>query len=401
MSEYPRSSIETIRERVETSEDFSQADREAILEFSDTIDLLGQSEYSDERHEFILMRVAKLAQEVGGVAAALDSEEAAKPLVRWINQTYDNPESNKDYRTALRTFGRILADGDEVPESLDWVPGGYPKNYDPAPDPSDMLKWDDDVRPMVDACHNLRDRAVIALAWDLGPRPGELFDLTVGSFADHEHGLQVTLDGKRGRRSPLLIPSVPFVKQWLDNHPAPDDPEAPLWSRTTRAEAITPQRIRDMLKERAKDAGVTKPVTPSNFRKSSASYLASQNVSQAHLEDHHGWVRGSDIASRYIAVFDDANVREIAKAHGVDVSEDDSAEDGPGAVTCFRCNQKTPADQDRCMWCNQALSHSALEESSTKRKTMADALAQIDDADTRDAVATLFNIHEDTPSTDG
>jgi len=46
----------------------------------------------------------------------------------------------------------------------------------------------------------------------------------------------------------------------------------------------------------AEDAGVDKPVTFTNFRKSSASYLASQGMNQAHIEDHHGWVRGSDVA---------------------------------------------------------------------------------------------------------
>lgn len=45
----------------------------------------------------------------------------------------------------------------------------------------------------------------------------------------------------------------------------------------------------------AEDAGVDRPVTFTSFRKSSASYLASQGMNQAHIEDHHGWVRGSDV----------------------------------------------------------------------------------------------------------
>lgn len=400
MSEYPRASIETIRERVRTSDEFSAADREVILEFSDRIDLLGQAKYSDERHEFILMRAAKLAQDVGGLAAALEDEANAKPLVRWINRTYDNPESNKDYRTALRTFGKIVTEGDDVPESLEWVPGGYPSNYDPAPDPGDMLRWEDDVRPMLNECHNLRDRAIIALAWDLGPRPGELYNLSIGSFADHEHGLQVTVQGKRGQRSPLLIPSVTFVQQWLNAHPG-DDPEDPLWTRIKQPEAITPQRIRDMLKERAKEAGVTKPVTPRNFRKSSATYLASQGVSQAHLEDHHGWVRGSSIAARYIAVFDEANDREIARAHGLDVSEESGTDDGPGRLTCPRCERTTPADEDTCVWCGQAVSPDAVEATKDRRQRVTETLAKIDDPATREALSEMFNLQEESPPIDG
>ena len=53
----------------------------------------------------------------------------------------------------------------------------------------------------------------------------------------------------------------------------------------------------------AEDAGVDRPVTFTSFRKSSASYLALQGMNQAHIEDHHGWVRGSDVASRYVSVF--------------------------------------------------------------------------------------------------
>ncbi len=80
-----------------------------------------------------------------------------------------------------------------------------------------------------------------------------------------------------------------------------------------------------ILKKHARKAGVNHcDVTFTRMRKSSASYLASDGVNQAHIEDHHGWDRGSDVASRYVAVFGDANDRAIAQAHGVDVEEDES-----------------------------------------------------------------------------
>lgn len=101
--------------------------------------------------------------------------------------------------------------------------------------------------------------------------------------------------------------------------------------------------------------------TPSRFRKSSASHLASQpGVSQANLEDHHGWKRGSPVAGRYIAVFSEANDRAIAAAHGLDVEADEP--DGVGPVECVRCQQPTPRHRDRCIHCRQAMSHAAAEE---------------------------------------
>ncbi|MEA5387155.1 tyrosine-type recombinase/integrase [Haloarculaceae archaeon H-GB11] len=361
--------------------DIAEADRQLLLDLSDTIQLLGPSEFSDHRHEFLLRRGLRIAKTVGGLAAGIEDRDAAEDIVQWINtEQTGSPETNKDYRVAFRTIGKIVTDSDGYPDAVEWVPGGYPDNYDPAPDPTNMLGWEDDIKPMLDACLNSRDRALVSLAWDLGPRPGELFELTPGDIVDHDYGLQVTLNGKTGRRSPVLVPSVYWVRRWLDDHPG-DDSE-PLWCQLTTPKAISNNRVRDALKDVADRAGISKPVTPTNFRKSSASYLASQGVSQAHLEEHHGWTRGSDIAARYIAVFDDANEREIARAHGVDVADDEPEDTGP--IVCVRCEQKTPRDQEACVWCGQVLSQTAAEEAEEQRQTamsdMVDAEAELANA---------------------
>jgi len=382
MTDNPTRAIETMRERLEDGEyDISEADREILLELSTQIRLLGPSEYSDHRHEFLLRRGLIIAKRCGGLAEAVQERDAAEDVVAWINtEQTGSAETNKDYRVAFRNIATIVTDGDDVPECADWVPGGYPANYDPAPDPTDMLHWDDHIQPMLDSCLNSRDRALVALAWDLGPRPGELFDLTPGDITSHKYGLQVTLDGKQGRRSPVLVPSVPYVRRWLDDHPGGSDD--PLWCQLTSPAGVSNNRIRDALKEVAGRADIDRPVTPSNFRDSSASYLASQGVSQAHLEDHHGWRRGSTVAGRYIAVFNDANEREIARAHGLDVEADEP--DPVGPVVCPRCEQKTPREKDACVWCDQVLSQRAAEEIEAQRETaiedMADAKREVREA---------------------
>jgi integrase len=367
MTDKPSQSIKRLRERCKESDAISDADGKALLDMSDRIRLLGASAYSDWSHEKYLMRLVVLAEEVGGLADALEDQDAAERLVAHVNaEKADSPETNKDYRVSLRQFGKLATDGDEIVDTLSWIPGGYPDNYDPAPNPAKMLRWEHDIKPMLDACHNFRDKALIAIAWDLGPRPHELFDMTRGSFEDHDYGLQVTVDGKRGRRSAVLVPSVPYVNQWLSVHPG-DEHDDPLWSRLNRPEQVSNNYIRSLLKDRARDAGVERPVTPSNFRKSSASHLASQGVSQAHLEDHHGWSRGSDIAARYISVFQEANDREIARAHGVEVTEDEPDDIAP--VACPRCDKETPHDEPACVWCGQALSHTATEVVEEQRET--------------------------------
>ncbi len=374
--------ISNLRERIQTSEEISEEDREVLLEFDDTLSLLGK-DYSDHRHLKLLRHVTIMAENVGGVAAALDDRDAAKEIVRWIHRNYDNEETNQDYRVALKVFGRHVSDenGKEPPDSLEWIPSGTSSNYDPAPDPGEMLGWEEDVLPMTEAARNSRDAAAIALQFDAGLRGGEFENLTIGAVTDHKHGLQVTVNGKQGKRTVTLIPSVPYVQRWLSDHPAPNDGEAPLWSKLDEPEPMSYRMLLKMFEKPAERVGVSKPVTPTNFRKSSASYLASRGMNQAHLEDHHGWVRGSDAAARYISVFADDADRELAKLHGIDVAEEEPDPTAP--LECPRCGERTPRDRDMCVWCGQALEPGAAEKADHLEDLIAQSLAEAsgDDAD--------------------
>jgi len=390
-----RRSITRLRERCRESDAIDDADGDALLAYSRELDALGQAQVGNASHEKYLMRLVKMAEEVGGLADALTDRDPAKDLNAWINTVYENPESNKTARDSLRSFGEHASEGEGKPESIAWIPTGYPSNFNRQPDPSKMYRWQDHVTPMLDACRNFRDEAVISLAFDIGPRSGELQDLTIGDLADHDYGLQVTVDGKRGRRSPVLLIAPKRVGQWLQMHPAADDPTAPLWSKLNSPEPISASMFRKIFRQVVDRADITPPSkpTPTRFRKSSASHLASRGVSQAALENRYGWVRGSDEAARYIAVFGEQSSREIAMALGVDVGDDEPEPMGP--VTCTRCEQETPRDKDRCVWCGQPRSVEAAQEAQATQSAGLDALAQLlsnPDVDQGDAVETIDDV---------
>ena len=370
-----KSQLDTLRERIETSDDITDDDRAALLKFDGKISLL-KSRYSDSRHLKLLRHITIMAEKVGDVSDSLDDREAAERLVRWINNTYSNEETNRDYRVALRVFGRRVSEdsGDDTPEALDWIPSSTSSNYDPAPEPSNMLDWNDDVLPMIKEARNARDAAAIALQFDAGLRGGEFEDMSVGDVTDHSHGLQVTVSGKRGKRTVTLIPSVPYVQRWLSDHPAPTDGDAPLWSKLSKSDSLSYRMITKMFKEPAKRAGITKPVTLTNFRKSSASYLANRGINQAHIEEHHGWVRGSKVASRYVSVFADDADRELARIHGLDVEEEEPERTAPH--DCPRCGKQTPCDRDLCVWCGQALKPGAAEKAQSFEDIIVSSLAE-------------------------
>jgi len=361
----PTTEIEVLREQLDAGErGRDDADRERLLEFSRQMHL--DANVGEYRHLKLLRHATRMSEEAGSLAAALADRGVAEEIVEWIQTTYDNEETNRDYRVALRQFGTKVGDSNgEPPASLAWVSGDTSSSYAPLPDPSKMYRWEEHVIPMIEAAQHARDRAVIALQWDAGLRSGELHDpdgetmLRVGRITDSNHGLQVSVDGKQGQRSVTLIPSVPFVQRWLDEHPGTGDPEAPFVSQQRTADPVSYRQFLNIFYDAADRAEAqgelerpSKP-SPTRFRKSSASYMASQGVSQAHLEERYGWTQGSDAASRYISVFGDATEREVARAHGLDVSAEEPDPTGP--LECPRCGRKTPRERPSCMWCGQAL----------------------------------------------
>lgn len=362
--------IDALRDRVRTSNRIADADKDALIEFSDEMFFL-DTEYTDGRHLKLLQHCTLLAgdsqkyrpDELPDIRLidTYDDGDAVKEIGRWIKRNYESEETKRDYRVAVRMFGKRTTPGDEIPEPIQKLSAGTPRSYNPTPDPAKMLWWEDHIMPMVDHARHLRDKAAITVAWDSGARSKEFRNLRVGDVSDSAYGPKISVDGKRGQRSILLIPSVPYLRQWLSVHPARDDPSAPLWCKLDSAEDVSYRMKLKMLKVPARKAGIKHTdITFRRMRSSSASYLASQNVNQAHLERHHGWERGSDVASRYIAVFSEANDREIARAHGVDVQEVEHTPLAP--LSCPRCERETPREEPLCVWCGQAMDHDAMEE---------------------------------------
>ena len=243
--------------------------------------------------------------------------------------------------------------GEGIPETHDWISTQTTRDYQPEPDEADMLNWDRHIRPMIDACHNARDKALIALQFEGGFRGGELYDLTLDQISDSEHSIKIRVDGKRGEHDVHLIRSIPWLSRWQNDHPGGGDDYA--WSHLNKSKRVSYQLFLKIFKEAARRAEVDLPVTPTNFRKSNAYWLSRQDKSQAFIEDRQGRARGSPVISRYVAKFSgETQEAKFAAMHGIDVEiEEDDEVSAP--IVCHRCDRETPADNDLCMWCGTAL----------------------------------------------
>lgn len=392
----PERRVRTLRDKLDRDDRGGcPRDRDALLEFEDTMALLS-SEYSAYRREKLLRHCTRISEHADtDIAAVIDDEAAAKTVVRWINRQYDNPETNRDYRVALRGFAKHLTDGDDIPDSVSWVPASTPSNYQPTPDPADMLRWEDDVKPMIDAATNDRDAALIAVAFDAGARSGELQELTVGDISDGDYGLRLRVDGKTGARTVTLVPSEHYLSQWLGSHPDSGDSDAPLWSKLGTADSLSYRRFRDIFKEVADRAEVDKPTTPTNFRKSNASWLARQGANAALIEDRQGRSRNSEAVSRYVSRFGEGDeARQYAALNGIEVDESGNEKLAP--VECRRCGHETPHDEPMCVHCGAPVDPTAAATAESVKSSLREAMARSDDPDERQGLLkTLEKIDSD------
>jgi integrase len=372
----PQTEVENLRERIQNSDEISEKDASLLIEFIERIELL-PTVYGDYRRRDLLAHTTRMAEEVGGLAETLEDREAAEEIVRWIHREYENEWTNAGYRDSIRVFSGVMTEGDaeKKPPSTDWIPSGTSKDHDPRPNPGDMLEWEKDVKPMIDNTQNARDKALIAVAFDAGSRSGELQDPEKGDVSDHEYGLQIQFDGRMGQRSVTLIPSVPYLNRWLSDHPATGDPSAPLWSKLSKPEEISYRQFNNIFKDAAERAGVTKPVTPTNFRKSNATYLARQGMNQAYIEDRQGRKRGSEATAHYVAKFGGEADDRYAELHGLEVETDEAKSHAP--LECPRCTKQTPADESFCVWCNQAMDPQAVQEIEEKETEQRQNLLRI------------------------
>lgn len=382
-----RSRIKNLQERIKRRSGLSEQtpetddcpqikddDAEALLEFSKQLDLLS-SEYSDYRHEKLLRHCVIMAEEVGGLSEALEDRDAAEEIVRWINterSTRDYAEeTNHDYRVAIRIFGKRTMKLSEVPESLSWIPTGTSNSHDPSPRRSDMLSWDEAKEMADEGTQNARDAALITVSHELGPRGQEMHEVRIGQIQDADNGLQVVLDGKQGEHSVTLINCGPYLQKWLAEHPASDDNEAFLWCNLDDPyDNASYQTFLERFKKAGERAGINKPVTPTNFRKSNTYWLAKQGANESLINDRQGRTKTSDHARRYLAEFGPENEnRQYAELQGLEVETEKTKDRTP--LTCPRCSKETPRDEPFCVWCHQALEPEAvnkLEEEEAKQR---------------------------------
>jgi integrase/recombinase XerD len=272
--------------------------------------------------------------------------------------------------------------------------------------PSDLWTQEDDL-VFLKWVTNKRDRCYHTMARDLSARPHEILHLKIKDVvfktAGNKQYAEVLVNGKTGSRHIPLIQSIPYIKEWLSNHPSRNNANSPLFIGLARnsmgkqltinglhatyndyKERVFPKLLEDNTisdedKEKIKSL-LSKPFNP-YIRRHSSLTEKSTKLKSSTLNQHAGWTVNSNMAQKYIHYFGNESSESLLEAYGI-VTKNNVPIDTLNPKICPNCNEGNTQDAKFCGKCKMIMSYEgyqeALESQSKKEDQLNAVQSQLD-----------------------
>jgi site-specific recombinase XerD len=215
-------------------------------------------------------------------------------LGRWKPSTAHNR-----YR-GLHSFFAWLVEEGEIRESP--MARMKPPRLPEMPPP--VLR-EEQLRRIIDACagdHSFagrRDEAIVRLLADTGIRRAELLGLTIADVDLDASTFRVTGKGDRTRLVATGAQTVRAIDRYVRaraKHPAAETP----WLWLSRKGRLRESGLAELIRDRARQAGIAERVHPHSFRHSWAHHMLAAGAQEGDVLQLAGW-RTREMVTRYAA----------------------------------------------------------------------------------------------------
>jgi integrase/recombinase XerD len=264
--------------------------------------------------------------------------------------------------------------------------------------PNDM--WDvEDNRIFLKYCPNPRDRCYHAMECDLGARPHEILNLRIKDIEFKQEGGKryaiIVVNGKTGERSLPLIESIPYITEWISNHPQESNRDAFLFLNTKTDKAIEISAIFTMYKrykehfksllssEISEDDKrkirelLKKPWNPYVHRHSALTEKYGLLNSDINLRQFAGWSTSSNMHRRYVHLSGGESMKCLLKVKGI--VNDEKQVNMLESKTCPSCGESNRPNAQFCFRCNSAISLEAYQKIEEERQKKDQELYELKD----------------------
>lgn len=294
-------------------------------------------------------------------------------------QRKDKPnKANQINQTMIfvKAFFKWLYQTDTYPDVVKWMKPKLKPNklrYE------DLITWEETL-DLMRFCYSARDRCILALLRDIGGRVEEsILRPKIKDLIKDEYGFKIRLIGKTGERTVRLTKSVPFMVEWLNNHPFKNESENSLFCVLSSRKfnigknkcvkkfgnPLGYQTVQSFFKELRQRSGIKKPLHPHVFRHVSATDRALQGFQEKELRVIYGWSANSRMVDLYCN-FDSEQVDEkILEKEGKIVKKDKKIEIA-NAIICTNCSKENMPTNLYCSVCNNELTKKSVTEETEK-----------------------------------
>jgi integrase/recombinase XerD len=340
--------------RIENSE-ISKENKAIIINFKNYCISEGIGLAKIERYLCDLMKYSRMLNKVLADA----TKDDIRRIIADLEQTELAAETKKGFKILLRKLYRFIEGIEEkgvYPDRVKWISINIPNNHKKLPE---ELLNEDEMRRMIQSCDNTRDKALVTVLAESGCRIGEVGILQIKHVSFEEFGARLTVKGKTGMRKILVINSVPYLQQWINQHPHNDNPESYLWIGKDN-QPLSYSRLVGIIKASARSAGITKRIYCHLFRHSRATILASK-MSDSSMKHYLGWTQGSKMAGIYIHMSGRETDEAIMQMNGVEVKHD-IKKSALHPKKCLRCGTMNEATNLCCKICGLILNEQKQQE---------------------------------------
>jgi site-specific recombinase XerD len=337
------SAIRKVKERA------SPNNRTTILGFVDDCFIQGLSKGRAIKYAYYLLKMSNWL----GKDYKDANKEDLKGLIRHIETSSYAAHTKTELKLTIRKLYMWIEDTEDYPDIVRWIktrtPGGNKIRL------PDQILTKDEILKLIDAARTSRDRAFISTIYDTGARIGEILFLRIRGVEFDKHGaiLSIPHFGKTGSRRVRIVPSVPYIQEWLNKHPDKKNPDAYIWLGP-HMKCMKYGAVRSLLSRLASRAGITKPVNPHAFRHARATHLAS-HLTEAQMKIFFGWTMASKMAATYVHLSGRDVDNAILKLHGIQDEQEEKEKDTLEPKACPRCELSNEATNQFCSRCGLPL----------------------------------------------
>ena len=210
---------------------------------------------------------------------------------------------------------------------------------------AEQLLTEEEVRKMIDACNNSRDRAILATMYEGGFRIGEIATMRWRQVKFNEWNCAVNVDNKT--RKPRYVPLVmarSFLATWRNDYPLQLTEDAFVFLTLGQHEQLQYRGFVKQLEKIAYRAGVTKHISPHIFRHSRITHLIQQGFGESKIKLMMWGDINTDMFQCYAHLSNNDIDAEVAQHAGISLTthqKKSTALEPRQCITCYHINEPT------------------------------------------------------------